>query len=390
MKLNSIQFLRAVAAILVVYEHSMNVQVVYNVSAEQNFFHLRHFACIGVDLFFVISGFIITYIANKYNGYSQGLYFLAKRFCRINPVYYLATLIYFAATTLRTGIPSVNGTLLQAANSILIFPTTAFIGSFSPLLIVGWTLAFEWFFYMLFFSSILLKIKRKAFYMLGIIGTLVLIGRILHFYDLRLIFITNPMMLEFLLGIIICYSYLYIKRIPAFTGSILLGFGLIAYILMIILGHGDVWNYYQILSGNQSFNRFLYWGIPSSLIVAGSVIMEKNGKLTSAWLNQYSILLGDASYSIYLSHFITLDLMMLFYSKANFIMQADLMIWVQVIMAVTLSIVFYKKIEKPLLQYINKSCIWDSLFTKKTTTTKGIVTDDKQLDPSFHLLIADK
>ena len=92
MKLNSIQFLRAVAALLVVYEHSMDVLVNYGVSWQQNFYHLNGFGCIGVDLFFVISGFIITYVASKYRGFDEGMQFLEKRFWRINPIYYIATI----------------------------------------------------------------------------------------------------------------------------------------------------------------------------------------------------------------------------------------------------------------------------------------------------------
>jgi len=384
MKLNSIQFLRGVAALLVVYEHSMDVQEKFSISTQQKLFHLDNFGCIGVDLFFVISGFIITYIANKYNGPEQSLNFLAKRFYRINPIYYIATLFCLAICFLRLEMThqstqsSLKGVALQLSDSILILPTSDNVNSFLPLLTVGWTLAFEWLFYILFFFLILFNAKRKVLCLLSVIGCLVLIGRLTRFDDLRLIFLTNPIMLEFLLGLIICYFYLYAKRIPAFIGSILLISGLVAYISMIIFGFGYIWHYQLILSGDQSLHRFLYWGIPSSLIVAGSVILEKNGILTLLWSNKISILTGNASYSIYLVHYTVLDLFKLLYLKKGFLIQPDVMIWFQLIIAVAISIVFYKLVETPLLQYINRRSIWNTLFPEKIKVTG---TQSKLFEP---------
>lgn len=370
MKLNSIQFLRAVAALLVVYEHSLMVQKMFSISSEQNFFYLDHFGCIGVDLFFVISGFIIMYVANSYEGLSQGFYFLAKRFCRINPVYYIATLCLLAIIIFRLEVDkSISASFedigKKLSDSILIFPTTDTVDSYSPLLIVGWTLAFEWLFYIIFFSLILLKIKRKTLFLAGIIGCLVILGRILHFNDLRLIFFTNPIIMEFLLGIVICYSYLNIKRIPAFVGSIFLSTGIVGYLLLIVFGFGDVWLFKLTLSGDQSFNRFLFWGIPSSFIVAGSVILEKAGKLNSLWSNKAWLLAGDASYSIYLIHLCVLNLCLLLFLKAGAFLSPDTMIWAQIAIAILISIIFYQLVEKPLLQYMYRSSIWNNYLLKR-------------------------
>jgi len=324
----------------------------------------------------VISGFIITYVAEKYNGRYQGLYFLAKRFCRINPVYYIATLFYVFEYFLSQSIAhqSIQSSLKEigpkASDSLLIFPTSDIVDSFSPLLVVGWTLAFEWLFYILFFSSIVCNVKRKGMFLLSIIGCLVLIGRVSHFDDLRMIFLTNPILLEFLLGVIICNCYLHMKRIPTLAGEILLTVGIIGYLLLIIFGFGYVWHYQLILSGEQSLNRFLYWGIPSSFIVAGSVILEKNGKLTTIWSNKISLLIGNASFSIYLIHTTVLYLLTLLYIKTGFFTHADVMIWFQIIVAVAISIAFYKLVENPLLLFMNRSNIWTNWFPPKVKVTK--------------------
>jgi len=81
----------------------------------------------------------------------------------------------------------------------------------------------------------------------------------------------------------ICYSYLNIKHIPAFVGSIFLITGIATYLFLITLEFGNVWHFQSTLSGELSFNRFLYWGIPCNFMVAGSVILEKEGKLNSLW-----------------------------------------------------------------------------------------------------------
>lgn len=371
MKLNSIQFLRGIAALLVVHAHAMSFQTQIAVSAQHKFYHLDTFGCIGVDLFFVISGFIIMYVASHATGISQCISFLVKRFSRINPVYYIASILYIGIyfpwlqmqhKTIEESIRQIG---LELTDSLLIFPTTDTVDSFSPLLTVGWTLAFEWLFYGLFFFLILFNANRKALFLLIIIACLVFIGRVFGFHDLRLIFLTNPIMLEFLLGVILCYSYLHIKQIPAYIGWILLTGGLLGYISLILFGFGNVWHYQLTLSGEESFNRFLYWGLPSSLLVAGALILEKNGKLHSIWSNKISLLMGNSSYSIYLIHYTVLGLVTLLYIKTGFSLNPDIMIWLRVILAVIVSVAFYKFVEKPLLKSIHRSAMWRNLVMKE-------------------------
>lgn len=358
MKLNSIQFLRAVAAILVVYDHSLYVQKDYGTSWQQNFLHINRFGCIGVDLFFVISGFIITLIAGNYAGLSQGKHFLVKRFYRINPIYYLLTLLFLPFIFLQ----SVNNNLLGTGNlsinsmfdSTLILPTRSNV--YKPLLIAGWTLSFEWFFYLLFFFLIVCKVRKKVFFIIGIVAFLIVSGALFTPHDYRLIFITNPIMLEFLLGCAISYVYLTFKQIPVDIGISCLLIGVAGYLYFIVVGgFGYIWNYEATLFTNLSYYRALLWGIPSSLIVAGCVILEKNGHCSGIWNNSFMLLCGDASYSIYLVHTIVLDLLILLYKKTGYFFPADLMIWLQTIISVAVSIFFYKLIEKPLLQFMYKS-----------------------------------
>jgi exopolysaccharide production protein ExoZ len=358
MKLNSIQFLRAVATLLVVYNHSIILQKIYSVSWQQNFFHLETFGCIGVDLFFVISGFIITYVANNYVGLKKGMHFLMKRFWRINPIYYIACLLCLVVYLLQlwaNKIPiesSLKNTISSFTDSILIIPTAEHINLYTPLLAVGWTLAFEWLFYLFFFILILCKAKHKTLLLPCLILLSVACGLLLHSNDLRLIFLTNPIMLEFVLGVIICQLFLKCKKIPVYIGVGCLGAGLISYILLIIFGFGNVSYHISVIVGKVSATRFLIWGIPSSLIVAGCLFLDKNGRLNRLFNNKLAMLIGDASYSIYLLNLTIFNFLIIVYIKTGFFLPADAMIWIQMLFAVVISIGFYRLVEKPLIQHM--------------------------------------
>lgn len=356
MRVNSIQFLRGIAALLVVYEHSMEVQIRYGSSLQQDFYFLDNFGCIGVDLFFVISGFIITYVANKYQGIDDGLRFLEKRFYRVNPIYYIASLIFMGIIFIylkgnNTPLSKWVGSLLD---TLIIVPASGDVNLFNPILVVGWTLAFEWLFYIYFFLLILAKIKNKTFSLLITILLFVIIGALLNFNDFRLQFITNPIMLEFVLGVFIYHLYMSKIKITKWVGFIFLALGVICYLLLIRFGYGDVWYYKKIITGDSSLSKFFFWGLPSSFIVAGSVLLEKNGHLINLWSNRWMALIGNASYSIYLIHFSALLLFRIFYRQNPNFHPSDLMIWIQLIIAVAISIVYYKLVEKPLLNYFQK------------------------------------
>jgi exopolysaccharide production protein ExoZ len=86
------------AALLIAYLHAIGTQV-YTPPAYYQFRPISrevNLLGIGVDIFFVISGFIISLTAASYKGRDQSLHFLKKRFIRLNPVYYIALLIFLA------------------------------------------------------------------------------------------------------------------------------------------------------------------------------------------------------------------------------------------------------------------------------------------------------
>jgi len=356
MKLNSIQFLRAVAVILVTYNHSIDIQMQYGVSWEQHT-HLQKFGAIGVDIFFVMSGFIIPFVANKYIGTKQGFHFLKKRFIRINLIYYIASLLLlivniFRAWALNRPALSTNENISSFIDTILVVPTTETTATYLPVLRIGWTLSFEWLFYFLFFLLIVSGAKNKLVSLATLVVFLITLGYLFPPADLRYGFITNPILLEFLLGTVIFWLYTNVKTIPVSILLLLLTTGVVAYVLLIAYGYGDVWS--SSYQRDVSMKRFFLWGLPSSCIVAGCIFLERSNRLTSLWNNKQMQLIGNASYSIYLVHITSYALMTILYIRLGFFLPADLTIFFQLFIAVLAGIGFYKIVETPLLQALHQ------------------------------------
>jgi len=144
-KMQSIQVLRGVAALLVIWCHlkydlGLKLWIVYP-------FLATDIGAIGVDIFFVISGYVIAMTAAKCGRDWKG--FLANRIARIVPLYFSVSLLCLALDILPGG---------RIASFQQIFNTFGFIPIFdrahftSPLCMTGWTISFEMWFYILFAS----------------------------------------------------------------------------------------------------------------------------------------------------------------------------------------------------------------------------------------------
>jgi exopolysaccharide production protein ExoZ len=147
-KNESIQILRAVAALLVVHIHAIFMVELNAIPRQVNFFNLAGFGACGVDIFFAISGFILSTVAMTtkpgppkftHNAWD----FLFRRFIRIFPIYWFLTLFFVALA-----IKQHHLTVPLLVNSYLLLPSLSFPMP-APVIFVGWTLIFEMFFYYL-------------------------------------------------------------------------------------------------------------------------------------------------------------------------------------------------------------------------------------------------
>jgi peptidoglycan/LPS O-acetylase OafA/YrhL len=355
-KLQSIQALRALAAVLVAYSHSIDLQMTFAVSRQQGFYALQDFGAVGVDLFFVISGFIITFVASRDVGMRAARRFVLKRFLRVNPVYYLTSLLAVIVPTvsyLRSGLPLRHwlarlGT--GCVDTLLVLPTSGRPLGYAPLLVIGWTLAFEWLFYALFCLVIVLGIRRKGLALGVTIALLVCAGALHRSGDARLRFVTNPIMLEFLLGVAICALQRVTVRVPRWLAATCLALGLAGYAYAVRFGFGEVSELIPTWTGRVSFERVARWGLPSALVVAGCVLLEAQGALRRLWSSALLQRIGDASYSLYLTHLTVFALFGTAYQTFGFTLPADGAVLLQLAVAVAVSLAFYRHVEEPLLR----------------------------------------
>jgi exopolysaccharide production protein ExoZ len=125
-------------------------------------------------------------------------------------------------------------------------------------------------------------------------------------------------------------------------------------VVLMFTGYAD---YQAVLSPSASI-RYLHallWGSAAALVVAGCVFLEKSGASTRFFRNRILLLLGDASYSIYLFHLIVFGWIAAIYLRLGFFLNTDVMIPVHAVIAVAASLLFYKWVEKPLLNLLRST-----------------------------------
>lgn len=300
-KLSVLQGLRAVAALLVVWTHSIDAAATYSSSRQANFFHLAGFGACGLDIFFVISGFIVSMVAARAAGKGQhsARKFLSRRFTRIFPLYWILTLFVILEAEL--------GTHPMAWSSVSWLPTIGLLPSFSypvasPVLSLGWSLVFEMYFYFVLTAWMALSPRRLVRNTIIYLGAMVTVGALIGFHRPLLILWANPILLEFLFGCLIgqIYSRTALLPHPARTvafGRWVAAVGAAGLIATLFTGYGSINFEGMVLNGLSSWQRVGLWGVPSALFVLGAVLWSPAMQSVPARL---VVFLGDASYSIYL------------------------------------------------------------------------------------------
>ncbi len=274
----SVQVLRAVAALSVVLCHFNQVELMVQGRANDpmQLFSLSS----GVDLFFVISGFIMVYSSEQSFGTTDAWKaFLGRRLARIVPLYWLTTAIAIPLMSL----PVNWQTLLD---SYFFIPYRIPNDAIVPLHGVGWTLNFEMFFYMLFALTIRLQQSVAVYALCTALTCIVLLGHWLQPQLAPLAFWSDPIILEFAIGMMIALQYRRGLQLPTALRLCLIAVGAVA-----------VWFSAQHMP--PSGYRVVLWGIPAAMIFSGTVL----GKQPSfGWLTSPTKLMGDSSYALYLIH----------------------------------------------------------------------------------------
>ena len=354
MKLRSIQLIRMVAALMIAFLHAIGTQV--NPSHRPLPFGDRLIDALGsgVDIFFILSGFIIAFSAGRYVGGKESLLFLKKRFLRLNPLYYIATLFCLAVNWHHLSVHSLLPGSARILNSVMPLPVADGKQFNGYILMVAWTLSFEWFFYLLFALGIVGRFRHKGPFLIALGLLLVACFYVFPITDFRLKFITNPILLEFLLGIFLYEVYSRWSSPSMIVVIGLLAAGATGYLYQFFRGPVYLPVPSLIADGSLSLHKFFSRGVPAAFLVAGCVFLETKGSLRSLWENKLANLLGNASYSIYLTHYTVYNLCEAAMTRLGPVINTQLSVLLWFAIAVMAGVIFYKLVEVPLLHALKK------------------------------------
>jgi exopolysaccharide production protein ExoZ len=347
-RLSSIQMLRGFAALAVLTLH---------ISNHVNFYFKKQFlwgifaaGWSGVDIFFVLSGFIIMYIHfDDLKRQSNIKSFFLKRFNRIFPIFWIVLFIYGALDI------AVNRSISLAfmANFIKNFfllkaPAT------DKIIIVSWSLTYEVIFYIIFGACILLGLAKSKI-LWGAWFVLVCVADV--FIENYPIFLSN-FIIEFLLGVAIGYlfkeitlsdrKYVWIQR--HYLAILLFGLSIFL-IAWVCAAFGPV-QYFR----KHSLESRLFFGTGAALMIFGLAVLECKKSVN---ISSRLILLGDASYVLYLLHPLCLTLCFRMASRVTYFANSTalclLLAFFAFVMSVSVAIIFHLHVEKPLLKRLQKT-----------------------------------
>ena len=290
--LRSIQFLRALAALGVVYYHA--------VDAGGNF-ALPSTGAWGVDVFFVISGFIIGTVTVQNRSR-----FLRRRIFRVVPLYWIATVGWAAAVLLFPWRANSTEVTLPGLVKSLLFIPYQMPQRDGPILQLGWTLEYEMFFYLVVAVLLwLLRDARKALIAaIVLLGLVVASGFLVPAAGFIGAFYQSTLLLEFLAGVLLSFAYRRIAPDPdappppgarGARAAVYAASGALLVAALVVLVLQDL-----SLMPLIGEDRALSYGVPAVAVVAAALGLEpliRDGRATRAVLR-----IGDASYAMYLFH----------------------------------------------------------------------------------------
>lgn len=288
--LQNIQLMRAVAAYLVVFYHAQaHINNLNGNSLE------THIGASGVDIFFVISGFIMVFTSECRERSTTG--FWKDRIIRIVPLYWLATLCMVALSLVGFSPSGLHGwDATSLFTSLFFLPTIRPDGNFEPILSPGWTLIYEMFFYFLFGLGLLLRDQlRSVLVITGLFLALWVTGRVFVPSSYTLAYYMSPLPLEFaagcFLGLLYTRSNHFFAKRPHVVAISLFVIGIAVIISSDIFFRGMFMKVPEV--------RLLVFGIPAVFIVTAALILERSGRRYSGC---FLLLQGAASYAVYLFH----------------------------------------------------------------------------------------
>lgn len=342
--IKNLQVLRFFAAACVLFEH------VQHESRTKTFIDNSHYQAVdfffwpgGVDIFFVISGFIMYTIGSQQFGKpAASADFMLRRVIRVVPTYwFFTTLMIIAASVFAGSVDKGSMSVSDIVQSYLFIPYENAYNAYYPVLSLGWTLNYEMFFYVLFAIALLFDFRKGMIFVIsslvvfGVVGmTGVIQAPVIKFWF-------NSIVLEFVFGIGLAWLYQHGWRLGVSTG---LGLSIAGLLLIIVAKH------YK-LDTFALDTRALWLGIPALMICAGLVMIEKPG--TAHPVIHALVFGGNISFALYLSHPFAINVTGLLFKKAG-IDNPWVFMTAAMIAALCGAAAFYMIAEKPATKILNK------------------------------------
>jgi len=362
-----IQALRGIAALMVVMVHAR-----FYLRSETGVFVAENFlrpGAMGVDLFFMLSGFLMVITTTTSDGsYKYSYEFFCKRLARIWPVYAFTCVLFLAFAHYFPAFPLPLSEYTRFLESLFFIP----IDPNAPLYFslpnpVAWTLCFEFYFYIVFGLSLFFRqwrwVALSAWFMLTIVaipmstGTFNLSVTDTHRYlDFRYANLAvNPIVIEFILGMLVGKLYLANTWLP--NRYVLVSLTAAAAVLVVVLS----------ATGVATFHGPLGWGGGVFLLFLSIAMLSKVVHLGApAWL----MWLGKVSYSLYLTHLFAFGILDVLSHELGWTdgdRPAQWHFWANPIFALLFAGVVFRYVENP-----------GSAWLKSVLTTRWAVPSSKQ------------
>jgi exopolysaccharide production protein ExoZ len=355
MKLPNIQILRAIAALAVVFYHdgieTTNICTSIGTPCSYDFW----VGGFGVPLFFIISGFIM--VMTSWNSFGQAgapFDFIKRRVIRIVPLYWLITSIAVIGIIISPSmlnVPVLDP--LYIAASYLFWPVTRVNGLVRPIANLGWTLNLEMMFYVVFTVALFFSRARGLILAIGFLAAMSvlqaigLFGKSGTLQSTPLNFWADPIILNFIMGMIIAVLFRRGVRLNLIETSMLIVISIFGILLV-----GNFSGFLNALPEDHVFNRVTAM-IPMLCLVVAATLGPQLNPSRSFW--RAGLLLGDASYSLYLIHPFILRPAAKIWAK---LIGTHLPVWsftiVGIFAALSAGLVLYALVERPLTNHFGR------------------------------------
>lgn len=302
-KINSIQVLRGFAAIGVVLYHMLVIEKKY-AGGDHFLPDLFRIGQSGVDLFFVISGFIMVTIIRREGREKNPMDFLIHRFSRIYPNYWFYFFITFAVWLLQpTLVNASQGGHFNFFRSFFLIPSTTL-----PLVLIAWSLIYEVYFYLVFSLLVGLHQRKMLISLLAWLLFLVIVNLVFANPSSPILstpaspvlsLILSPYSIEFIAGALaaMLMTSPFIKNLPPVV--------FIALTLLIPAALPFLFTHFYSPGGaaGNLFRQTVVFGAAYSMLLLSVVSLEQRSMLR---FPSFLIRIGDISYTLYLSHLLIL------------------------------------------------------------------------------------